>query len=206
MSGKRQDLTLECCFLKSRDIVMKRILIAGVIVALQFHASALMAKNLAVSSRLVLAQGNVLNAFYDGKYREILRAEVIYGHGWLDDHRVFIAYQKGNGEAVAEIEVFDLRKFKATKLTSLGGVGESNFDINSSTGEAVFSDFEGVKLLKIDVEASTYQIKNIKKDTRCYGTFWIDHNVVGCLVPQGEKFEFINFPVMRQGVSRSRPN
>lgn len=49
------------------------------------------------SDRLVVIHGRVLNAFTEGRYKEIKRAKIFYGYGWLDDHRVFVAYLKGRG-------------------------------------------------------------------------------------------------------------
>lgn len=149
------------------------------------------------TQRLVLVQGRVLNAYFEGQYREIKRAETIYGHGWLDDHRVFIAYQlERTGEAEAILEVIDLRDVRVTKLTSLGGVGDSHFDVNSATGEVIYADAGGLKVLRINERTNEYKIDNVKNDVLCYGAFWVDTKTAGCLVYQGKnRADFVKFPV-----------
>ena len=157
-----------------------------------------------VSKRLALIyQGRVLIAYFEGQYREIKQIEgFFYGYGWLDDYRVFVAYQQqGTGEAVAELEVIDLRQSRTTKLTRIGGVGESHFDVNSSTGEVVYDDSSGIHLLRIDVKTNSYKIYTIKeidilkKDVGCHGAFWVDSKTVGCFVFKNAKPDFVKFPV-----------
>jgi hypothetical protein len=177
---------------------MKANFISAMILSIcQIAVSASASDDTDTSKRLVLAQGRVLHAYFAGQYREIRRAELFYGYGWLDGHRVFVASQKGRGEAVAELEVIDLRQSQTTKLVSLGGVGESNFDVSSISGEVVFGDSDGIKLLKIDSQTNAYKIEDVKKGVYCYGSFWVDAKTVGCLVYKNEKPEFMKFPVQR---------
>lgn len=160
------------------------------------------------SERLIVIQGNVLNAYYAGQYKEIKRADVLYGYGWLDEKHVFVAYQKSGPEAVAELEVIDLVRSKAVHLATLGGVGDSNFDVNDSTGLVVFNDVEGIHLLIINPETNAHRIEYIKKDFDCWGVFWIDDETVGCQVLQdGRKFVSFTVPHYLQGnVKGLRPN
>ena len=157
-----------------------------------------------VSKRLALIyQGRVLIAYFEGQYREIKQIEgFFYGYVCLDYYRVFVAYQQqGTGEAVAELEVIDLRQSRTTKLTRIGGVGESHFDVNSSTGEVVYDDSSGIHLLRIDVKTNSYKIYTIKeidilkKDVGCHGAFWVDSKTVGCFVFKNAKPDFVKFPV-----------
>lgn len=169
------------------------------ILALIFAVCQLGAVNAAEKSstssnkRLVFTSGSVLNVYFEGQYREIKRAEFIYGYGWLDDHRVFVAYQKERGEAAAELEVIDLRQSRTTKLASMGGVGESYFDVNSYTGEIVYNDLNGIHLLKINPITNDSHIEDIKKNINCYSPFWVDSKTVGCLVYKDGKAEFVKF-------------
>lgn len=156
------------------------------------------------SKRLILVQGHVLNAYFGGLYHEIKRATTFYGYGWLDEHRVFVAYQKQDTtEAVAQLEIIDLRQSKVTKLTSLGGAGESHFDVNVTTGEVIYNDSDGVKLLSIDAKTNTYKIKDVKKrdastyNVDCFGAFWVDNKTVGCSIFKNGKSNFVKFPIVR---------
>lgn len=166
-----------------------------------------------VTKRLALIyQGRVLVAYFEGRYREIKQTEgFFYGYGWLDDHRVFVAYQQeGTGEAVAELEVIDLRQSRTTKLTRIGGVGESHFDVNSSTGEVVYDNSSGVHLLRIDAKTNSYKIYVIKeidilkKDVGCHGAFWVDSKTVGCFVFKNAKPDFVKFSVPPKLIERKQ--
>lgn len=179
-----------------KGIIVVSLALIATIVLSNTHASE---SDSISTKRLVLTQGRALNVYFEGQYREIKRAEIIYGYGWLDDHRVFVAYQQeGTGEAVAVLEVIDLRHSRTTKLTSFGGVGESHFDVNFATGEVVYADSSGVKLLKIDAKTNSYRVDDIKKNVECYGAFWVDNKTVGCLIFVGSnKTNFVKFPVAR---------
>ena len=186
--------------------VVATVVMVFIVSLLSFFIDAAETNTSALKRRLIVVQGRVLNAYFEGQYREIKRAKIIYGSGWLDDHRVFVAYQReGTGEAVAELEVIDLRQSRTTKLTGFGGVGESHFDVNSSTGEVVYADSSGVKLLRIDAKTNSYKIDVIKKidilkkDVYCYGAFWIDNKTVGCLnFVDVNKTNFVKFPVQKK--------
>lgn len=152
------------------------------------------------SDRLILFQGFILSAYYNDHYIEVKRLHpghaTFYGYGWYDDHRVFVAYQpEVTGEAVAEIEIIDLRLSKTTKLGSIGGVGESNFDVNPSTGEIVYSTDNGINLLRIDDKTNSLRVENVKKDVFCWGTFWIDNQTIGCKLIEKDKGTFIKYQV-----------
>jgi hypothetical protein len=66
----------------------------------------LSSENAVTSKRLVLFQGNILHAYLNNKYVEIKRLDPkdsFYGYGWLDDHTVFLAYQReGYAQAIAD--------------------------------------------------------------------------------------------------------
>ena len=141
--------------------------------------------------RLVLFQGFVLLAYFNDKYVEVKRLSpehaIFYGFGWLDDHTVFTAFQHGgSAEAIADFEIVDLRKGRTTKLDGMGGVGESNFDVNTATGEIVFNDGDDLKLLKLNEKKNAYRIQEIKKGAACWAVFWIDSKTVGCKDTQND--------------------
>jgi hypothetical protein len=164
------------------------------------------ASDIGSSGRLVLAQGGaVLNVYFNGQYEQLKRARTFYGYGWIDKNRVFIAYQEEDTpEAVAILEVFDLSTKKVAKLIDIGGVGESNFDVNSSTGEIVFCDADGISLLKISAK-NTYQRQKLKKGDKFWGTFWVDENTVGTFVYGKDKSDFLKFPVKQGAEKRGLP-
>lgn len=148
-----------------------------------------------VPKRLMLIQGRTLIAYFEGTYSELKQAEIFFGYGWLDDHRVFVAYNKtGRGEATAELEVIDLSQSQITKLTSIGGVGESYFDVNSSTGDVVYDDSGGIHLLRINAKTNSYEIINVK-NVDCHNAFWVDTKTIGCFLFTKEKPIFMEFPL-----------
>ncbi len=136
------------------------------------------------SKSLVLFQGFILHAYFDNRYVEVKRLSpngFFYGYGWLDEHTVFIAYQReGDVEATADFEIVDLLKGKTIKLDGIGGVGESNFDVNPTTSEIVFSDGDDIKMLKFNEKRNAYRIQEMKKGAGCWAVFWIDSKTVGC--------------------------
>lgn len=71
---------------------------------------------------------------------------------------------------------------------TIGGVGESNFDVNTSTGSVVYNDSKGVHVLKIDPKTNLYQIDDVQKGMLCWGVFWIDNEMIWCLLLEGNKF------------------
>jgi hypothetical protein len=141
----------------------------------------------------IVLQGKVLKALFNGKYKELKRGD-FYGYGWLDDHRVFVAFQQeGYSEAVINAEVIDLRESRVVKL---GGImeahGDTNFDVNSHTSEIVFNAFgegtvdpEGlnkeyvIKLISFKAQSDSYQVKTIKRNIDSRNVYWIDDNTIG---------------------------
>lgn len=140
--------------------------------------------NTATTKRLILFQGNILHAFHNNKYIEVKRLspkDPFYGYGWIDDHTVFLAYQReGYAQAIADREIVDLLQNRRVKLESIDNVGESNFDVNPTTGEIVFSDGDNINLLKLNAKRDAYRIQEIKKNASCWAVFWIDSKIVGC--------------------------
>jgi len=154
------------------------------------------------TKRLILFQGFILNAYYNGQYTEVKRLPpdgTVYGYGWLDDNRVFVAYQRvDSGEAVADFEVIDLKKSKTTKLSGIGGVGESNFDVNTSTGRIIFSHNNEINELVINEDSKSYKIvplKTFKQFDYCWAIFWIDKNTVGCKFIHDNKIDFMKYDI-----------
>jgi hypothetical protein len=163
--------------------IIKAIAIVAIISNISLFAVPIYAQD-NPSRRLILFQGSILHAYFDNKYVEVKRLSPnghFYGYGWLDDHTVFTAYQpEESAEAIANFEILDLRKGKTTKLDGIGGVGESNFDVNPTTGEIVFNDGDDLKLLKFNEKRNAYRIHEIKKKAACWAVFWIDSKTVGC--------------------------
>ena len=151
-----------------------------------------------VSKRLVLFQGFILNAYYNDQYVEVKRLDVngtIYGYGWVDDDTVFVAYQRPNqAEAVVDVDLINLRQLRTTKQKILGAGGESNFDVNPSTGEVVFNTDDAVKLLKFDTKTNSHRIDVISSGF-CWGVFWIDSKTVGCKLVEKDKLKFVKYAV-----------
>ncbi len=134
----------------------------------------------------MLIQGTILNAYYGGRCVEIKRAETFYGYGWLDNNRIFVAYQPSEfAEAQANVEVIDLRDSKMTRIVTIGDIGEGNFDVNETTHEILFNDSDGIKLLLIKGDNS-YKIELLKNDVGEWSVFWIDNDTIGYLEANGE--------------------
>lgn len=144
-------------------------------------------------NRLIMVQGRVLNVYFNGQYKEIKRAGTFYGYGWLDDHRVFVAYQpEGWAEASARTEVIDVQQPKSFSLGEIGDTGESNFDVNPDTKEIIFNGPEGIELMTVDLQnlskpKLSRHIRLIKKidpekdESVGWGVFWIDSRTIGYL-------------------------
>ena len=150
------------------------------------------------SKRLILFQGFILNAYHNDQYVEVKRLDVngrFYGFGWVDDDTVFVAYQRPNHvEAVVDVELINLRQLRTTKQKILGAGGESNFDVNPSTGEVVFNTDDDVKLLKFDTKTNSHRIDVISSGF-CWGVFWIDSKTVGCKLAEKDKLKFVRYAV-----------
>lgn len=141
-------------------------------------------------NKLVMLHGHVLNLYYQGQYRELKRAELFYGYGWLDNNRVFVAYQNPDfAEAVAVLEVIDLKKNMTTELTSFGGAGESHYDVNPDTYNIVYNDSSGIHILNI-ANDNSFKISDVLRDVNSWGVFWIDKTTIGSLIFEGDKTEF----------------
>jgi hypothetical protein len=84
-------------------------------------------ENVETSKRLILFLGNILHAYFNNKYIEIKRLkskDLFYGYGWIDDHTVFMAYQReGYAQAIADLEIIDLLQNRSVKLESIENVG-----------------------------------------------------------------------------------
>ena len=154
----------------------------------------------AAPNRLILFQGFLLNAYHNDRYVEVKRLDAgrgtFYGYGWLDKDRVFVAYQDDSaGGAYAAMEIVDLRNLRTAKLKGIGGVGESFFDVNPTTGSIVFSTDVDVKLINIDTNSNSYRIDTIKPNTFCWGAFWIDSDTIGCKLMDKEGNPFVKYRV-----------
>lgn len=144
-----------------------------------------------------MLNGRTLNALYKGKLKLVKRGD-FYGYGWLDDHRVFIAYQDTHtAEASVQGEVIDFEKSQVFKIGGIkDGHGDSKFTVNSHTREVVFngwgepSDVAGhledvIKLITFEAQSNSYQLKTIKRNINCKSIYWIDDNTIGA-IPYGE--------------------
>jgi len=152
------------------------LLTAALLIMSLFAIPAYAVENSDTSKRLVLFQGFILHAYFDNKYVEVKRLSpqsgIFYGYGWLDDHTVFIAYQReGYAEAIADFEVVDLLKKRTTKLDGIGGTGESNFDVNPTTGEIIFSNGDDINFLKLDAKRKLISNTGNKKERILLGSF-----------------------------------
>lgn len=160
------------------------------------------------SRKDIILQGKILKVLLNGEYKELKRGD-FYGYGWLDDHRIFIAFQqKGYSEAIINSEVIDLRKSKVIELgTIMEADGETNFDVNPNTSEVVFNgseldktgsdEFIGViKLMVFDAKNNKPSIETIKTKIDCKNVLWVDNNTIGATLfdKQGT---FVTFPVPR---------
>lgn len=144
----------------------------------------------------LVLEGNTLKAQFHGKYK-VLRQGEFYGYGWLDDHRVFIAYQQeGYAEAIVDAEVVDLNSGKVTKLgTIMEAHGESHFDVNSRTSQVVFNAFGDkvrggvrsnvIRLMTFDKNGSTYTVETLKKNIDCANVVWVDDKTVRATLNDG---------------------
>ena len=130
--------------------------------------------------RIVNIQGFILNLYDNETYKEIRRADSLYGYVLISKNLIFIASQpEHESEASADLEVYDIRREISQGLTFIGGSGESNFDINPITKEIVFNDGDGIKILTIDTTDISYKIELIMERVDGYGVFWINHDSVG---------------------------
>lgn len=168
-----------------------------------FVTTSIYANEKNINNRLIFIQGHVLNAYYQGEYKEIKRAEIFYGFGWLDEHRVFVAHQDpATSEAVAILEIIDLNKKVTVKLTSFGGAGESHFDVNSNTGDVVYNDSSGIHVLEVD-KNNSFVVHNIQKDINSWAVFWIDNTTVGTILFENGKKKFKKIKIISQPLSLS---
>jgi hypothetical protein len=141
-------------------------------------------------NKLVLLQGRILNAYYNGKYKEVERANIIYGYGWLDQNRIFVAYQKPNtAEAVAILEVININTNEKVKIRTIGGAGESHFDVNADTNKVVYNDSKGIHILNIK-DDNSFDIDDVKETSNSWGVFWIDDQTIGTFVFEGDQQKF----------------
>lgn len=132
--------------------------------------------------------GSMLATYYGGQFKEIAYSKIFYGYGWVDEERVFVAYQDDKfAEAAAVIKILNLKTMKHTILGEVGGAGETNFDVNATTPEVVYSDMHGVKLLKFNSDNS-YKGALLSAKS-CYGVFWLSDNQVACVVSGKEKLD-----------------
>ncbi len=146
----------------------------------------------------LVLEGNTLKALFHGKYK-VLRQGDFYGYGWLDDHRVFMAYQNEDfGEAIVDAEVVDLNSGNVTKLgTIMEAHGESHFDVNSHTSQVVFNAFgdkmpgggisQVIRLMTFDKNSSAYTVETIKKNIDCANVVWVDDKTVGATLNDGNE-------------------
>jgi hypothetical protein len=162
----------------------------------------------------IVLQGNILKVLFNGKYKELKRGD-FYGYGWLDDHRIFVAYQQeGWAEAIINADVIDLKKSRVKKLGTIRDAhGETNFSVNSRTGEVVFNAFSGgaadpesgilkhaIKLIIFDGNSGAYRIETIKENIDCIDVLWVDDFTIGATLLDEHK-TFVTIPVPKQKLS-----
>jgi hypothetical protein len=164
----------------------------------------------------IVLQGKVLKVLINGKYKVLKRGD-FYGYGWLDDHRIFIAYQQeGYSEAIIHAEVIDLRNARVVNIDVVFEThGETNFDVNSQTSEVVFNGYgeekvgpagstsTAIKLITFDRNSSAYRIEIIKENIDCKDVLWVDDNTIGATLYDGKE-TFVKIPVPRQKPNPSK--
>lgn len=141
----------------------------------------------------LVLEGKTLKARFHGELK-VLRTGDFYGYGWLDDHRVFIAYQQeGYAEAIVDAEVVDLASGRRSELgTIMEADGESIFDVNSHTRQVVFNGEDAaarggtlsgiVRLMTFDPSGNGYHAKTLRKNIDCASVSWKDeHTIVATL-------------------------
>lgn len=158
----------------------------------------------------IVLQGKILKVLFNGKYKELKRGD-FYGYGWLDDHRIFVAYQQeGWSEAIINADVIDLKKSRVKTLGTIRDAhGETNFAVNSHTGEVAFNAFGGgavdpdiailnyaIKLIIFDGNSSAYRIETIKENIDCIDVLWVDDATIGATLLDEHK-TFVTIPVPR---------
>ena len=153
-------------------------------------------------NRLIVVQGFILLAYFDNQYVEIKRLKPnkgrFYGYGLLAKDKVFVAYDlEEEGEAIAYMEITDLKQEKVIKLEKIGGVGESHFDVNSLRSQVIYSTGHDLRIISIDTALNEYRMYTILKNKSCWAEFWFDNDTVGCLIydDKTEKMVFKKYPV-----------
>ncbi len=153
-------------------------------------------------NRLVDFQGFILMAYFNGKYIEAKRLSpdgTIYGYGWLDNNRVFVAYQNPNtAEAVSDFDIVNLKTSTSITLDGIGAVGESNFDVNKTTGRIIFSHNNNINELVISEDSKSYEIialHKFKEFDYCWAIFWVNNETVGCQLIHNNKIDFRKYSV-----------
>ena len=194
---------------KSGVVIKAMLGIAGILIVNLFAVPTYAAGDSNTAKRLILFQGFLLNAYFNDQYIEVKRLSpkhaIFYGYGWLDDHRVFVAYQReGYAAAIADLEIIDLRQSRTTKLKNVGAGGESNFDVNPSTGEVVFTTDDAVKLLRVDAKTNAYRIEDVKNEF-CWGVFWIDSKTIGCKLVLKDGLKFVKYSIPRPSDTGAKP-
>ncbi|MCW8965559.1 MAG: hypothetical protein OQK82_02565 [Candidatus Pacearchaeota archaeon] len=145
-----------------------------VILAMLLYSLSISAEN-----RLFQSTYGVLSGYHNNSYKIISRGQYFYGYGFIDNNRAFIASQPNNfEEAIAVLEIYDFKTNEKHKILEVGGVGESNFDINPSNGSIIFNDSEGLKIMKIDTKNNA-SINTIIKSKIIVAPFWVNGNEVG---------------------------
>ncbi len=153
----------------------------------------------------LVLEGDTLKALFHGKYK-VLKKGDFYGYGWLDDHRVFIAYQQeGYAEAIVDAEVVDLNSGKVSKLgTIMEAHGESHFDVNSRTRQVVFNAFGDkvprgrisyvIRLMTFDQNSNAYTVETIRNNIDCASVVWVDDKTVRATLNDGHS-TYVMIPV-----------
>lgn len=184
-----------------RLVGFKRTLLLALAIILNLTAASTYSADITSSSkRLILHQGFILSAYYNDRYIEVKRlkpgAQFFYGYGWLDDDKVFVAYQSLDLVAHAEMEIVDLRHGRTTRLEGIGGVGEATFDVNLATGHIVYSTGDDINIIKIDPKINSYQNQTVT-NTDCWGAFWIDDKTIGCKLfdKEGKSSSLVKYSV-----------
>ncbi|MSM40773.1 MAG: hypothetical protein GJT30_14245 [Geobacter sp.] len=141
-------------------------------------------------NHIVLIQGKMLYLYSGRTYKEIKRAPIFYGCGWIDSKTVFYVYQpNGYAEAIAKVAIVDVTSFSTNIIATIGGAGESNFDGNLMNHAIVFNKFDGVYVLK--AASDKYVINKLNSDANVVGVFWIDSETIGYQRYTHNKGEFV---------------
>jgi len=151
----------------------------SVVIIIFIFSSVVKANN--ITTKFILLQGMYLSLYENNKIIDIKRAEIIYGYGFINESEVFVAYQSpGYAEAIAIIEIVNVKTKKRKIITTIGGAGEAYFDANKATGEILFNDSDGINIITISTDSS-FKIHKLNNTKGLFTPFWIDALTIGAI-------------------------